>query len=155
MQVSILQMWFFNKKKIQLTGVTLWPKVVKFSLKLTMFRKSTSLFSWFNPRSHAAVIIAFIATSTGNKSAGKSGLQCIERTTPAANYEMLKMSHMEIDVLFCVLPRAAPTINPVGPFMPSTQPGYGSFHAAVTVDSEIHQWIFWIDFKLHKKNIYQ
>lgn len=30
------------------------------------------------------------------------------------------------------LPLAAPTISPVGPFIPSTQPGNGSFHAAVT-----------------------
>lgn len=29
-------------------------------------------------------------------------------------------------------PLAAPIINPVGPFMPSTQPGYGSFQEAVT-----------------------
>lgn len=34
------------------------------------------------------------------------------------------------------LPLAAPTISPVGPFIPSTQPGNGSFHAAVTESRE-------------------
>lgn len=33
------------------------------------------------------------------------------------------------------LPRAAPIISPVGPLRPSIQPGYGSFHAAVTAKS--------------------
>lgn len=106
-------------------------------IKLTIFRKSTFLFSCFNPRSHAAVMIAFMATSTGTISAGKSGLQCIERTTPEANNIKYWFHHnsIEISIFFSpFLPRAAPIIRPVGPFMPSTQPGYGSFHAAVTVD---------------------
>lgn len=50
--------------------------------ELTIFRNSTSLLSWARPRSQAAVIMAFIQTSTGTISAGKSGLQCIDRTTP-------------------------------------------------------------------------
>lgn len=34
------------------------------------------------------------------------------------------------------LPLAAPIMSPVGPFMPSTQPGNGSFQAAVTTKRE-------------------
>lgn len=49
---------------------------------LTMLRKSTFLSSFFSARSQAAAIIAFMHTSTGRISAGKSALQCIDRTTP-------------------------------------------------------------------------
>lgn len=60
--------------------------------KITIFRNSASLFAWFSPRSHAAVIIAFIATSTGTISAGKSELQCMERTTPKAKQSKTKQN---------------------------------------------------------------
>lgn len=87
-----------------------------------MFRKSVFLFSVFNPRSQAAVMIAFIATSTGRISAGNSGLQCIDRTTPET-FVWIKIELNDFLKKTSYLPRAAPTISPVGPFIPSTHPG--------------------------------